>query len=291
MNRDRLGIISLVVMLVADVLLIAWIFTQPGRNADVTPRILSSPAASASPSPSGSTPEQAPDTQPRYLATASGRTLWRASVVECTGAGSVVERSDDGGSTWEKTRYEAQVVYRLRFPQPTVGFVVGAQQGCDETVVLSTGDGGESWQESAAQSTWGALGDSVLVPGGREVPACGPEEVRSLATLDETRALVACADGTIRRTTSGGASWQDVVTVDGVSSVAASGERFAVGSSREGCEGLAVALGSISDGTLDEPRCVEGAADATVVLDGGSGWLVGEQVWRSEDLAEWEPVA
>ena len=289
MNRDRLGLLGLVVMLVADVLLIAWIFAGPGGKP-VEPRTQPSPTAAA-PTPSESASAAAEEPQTRFLATASGETLWRATAAECTGRASVVERSDDGGDSWTKVPYKAQVVYRLRFTEPMVGFVVGATKGCDEPVVLSTGDGGQSWEESAAQSTWGALGDTVLVPGGREVEACGDAEVRSLATIDESSALVACADGKVRRTTSGGSSWQDVATVKGVSSVAASGERFAIGSAAEGCEGLSVSLGSVSGGAPGEPRCVEGAGDATIVIDEGTGWLVGEKVWRSEDLESWETVA
>ena len=290
MNRDRLGLLGLVVMLVADVLLIAWIFAGPGEQP-IEPRAQPS-ATSTAPTPSVSASADAEEeSQIRYLATASGETLWRATAAECTGRASVVERSDDGGDSWTKVPYKAQVVYRLRFTEPTVGFVVGAKKGCDETVVLSTGDGGKTWQESAAQSTWRALGDTVLVPGGREVEACGDAAVRSLATVDESSALVACADGKVRRTTSGGSAWEDLATVKGVSSVAASGERFAIGFAADGCEGLSVSLGTLSDGAPGEARCVEGAGDATIVIDDGTGWLVGEQVWRSEDLESWEPVA
>ena len=289
MNRDRLGLLGLVVMLVADVLLIAWIFVGPGGKP-IEPRTQPSPTAAA-PTPSESASAEAEEPQTRYLATSAGQTLWRATAAECTGPASVVERSDDGGDSWTKVPYKAQVVYRLRFTEPTVGFVVGAKKGCDETVVLSTGDGGKTWQESAAQSTWRALGDTVLVPGGREVEACGDAAVRSLATVDESSALVACADGKVRRTTSGGSAWEDLATVKGVSSVAASGERFAIGFAADGCEGLSVSLGTLSDGAPGEARCVEGAGDATIVIDDGTGWLVGEQVWRSEDLESWEPVA
>jgi hypothetical protein len=208
-NRDRLGIIGLIVMLVADILLIAWIFARPGEEV-VDPRPQPSATSSSTSATSPSEPDAQEGTPVRYLATATGRTLWRATPGECTGTAGVVERSDDGGASWEKVPYEGQVVYRLRFTEPTVGFVVGAAKGCDDTVVFSTGDGGESWQESAAQSTWGALEERVLVPGGREVKACGDGQVRSLATIDETRALVACADGAVRRTTSGGSRWEDV---------------------------------------------------------------------------------
>lgn len=285
MNRDHLGIIGLVVMLVADALLIGWIFMRPAGSGEVAPR---PQATSSSPAPTETGPE--PEAT-RYLATAVGVTLWRATVARCTGPASVVDRSEDGGKTWEKVDYDGQVVYRLRFTDPAVGFVVGADAGCDETVVKTTGNAGQAWQESAADQTWGALGAKVLVPGGREVDACGKAEVLSLATVDAARAYVACADGRVRVTTSGGTSWENLTTVDGVSSVATSGDRIAVGSEREGCDGLAVALGTVDGGDPGEPVCVAGAKDATVVLDGGTGWLVGEKVWRSEDLESWEPVA
>lgn len=285
MNRDRIGIISLVVMLVADVLLIAWIFARPTGTDQVAPaRQAASPATA---SPSTSEPEAR---QPRYLATAVGDTLWRATVAACTGSPSVVGRSEDGGRTWKKVDYDGQVVYRLRFTDPAVGFVVGADRGCAETVVRSTGNSGEDWQESPADQTWGALGAKVLVPGGREVEACGSETVESLATVDEARAYVACGDGRVRRTTSGGSSWEDVTTAEGVSSLAASGDRLAVASAADGCDGLAVALASVEDGELGEATCVKGAEGAAVVLDGGTGWLVGDKAWRSEDLTSWEPL-
>ena len=125
MNRDRLGLLGLVVMLVADVLLIAWIFVGPGGKP-IEPRTQPSPTAAA-PTPGESTSPDAEESQTRYLATSAGQTLWRATAAECTGPASVVERSDDGGDSWTKVPYKAQVVYRLRFTEPTVGFVVVAR--------------------------------------------------------------------------------------------------------------------------------------------------------------------
>jgi len=295
MTQRRLGVLALVVMLLADAVLLAWVFgLLPGSGADAAvPEPATQPTAtSASPSASPSTTSKPAAPAARYVATSVGDTLWRASVARCTGDAAVVERSQDGGASWERTRYDGQVVYRLRLTEPSVGFAVGADRGCPETVVKSTGDGGQTWQETSAGQTWAPLRDgSVLVPGGEEVDACGSARAVGLAPVDETSAWAACSDGTLRRTTDTGASWEGVGRAKGVTSLAVSGERLLVGSVVTGCDGLSVASGTTSQADLEDATCVLGARTAAVVLGEQGGWLVGTSSWSSADLSSWEPVA
>lgn len=294
MTQRRMGVLALVVMLAADAVLLAWVFgLLPGTGADAAvPEPAAQPtSSSADPSPSVSSSAQPSAPAARYVATSVGDTLWRASTARCTGAAAQVERSEDGGVTWERTRYDGQVVYRLRFTEPTVGFAVGADRGCPETVVKSTGDAGQTWQETTAGQTWAPLRDgTVLVPGGDEVEACGSARAVGLAPVDETSAWAACSDGTLRRSTDTGASWEGVGRAKGATSVAVSGDRVLVGAVVDGCDGLSVSSGEASSGRLEDGTCVADAQDAAVVLGEQGGWLVGRRSWTSADLGDWERV-
>lgn len=280
-------------MLLADVVIVLWalgVFGRDAAPASVSGAGASTSTSSTSPSSSSSSPSTTTPTRARYVAAAVGETLWRATPGSCGGTASVVERSEDGGATWDRARYRGQVTYRLRLTGPGAGFAVGEQKGCDGPVVLTTADVGQTWQESPARTTWAAMADTVLVPGGKTVSACGSARVVGLAPLDDASAWVACADGSVRRSTDAGQTWDKAFTATGVTSIAVAGDRVVLGRSVDGCQGLQVGATGADAASAGTGTCVTGAQDATVVLGDQGGWLVGERTWRSTDLTAWEPV-
>lgn len=300
MGHRRWGAVALAVMIVADLVLVGWALGIIGGGDGVEREGASASPTSASASPSSGDTES-PTSEPdsgeetpdatRFVVEAAGSTLWRATPGECEQGGARIERSEDGQS-WEEAPIDAQAIYRVRFAEPTVGFVVGAGEDC-EPVVYATGDGGQSWQEQGAEQTWAALpSGQALVPGGQTVTVCEEGELLGLAATTGSAAWALCDDGRLLRTTSTGQSWDESAQVEGATSLAADQERVAVTSAGEGCEGLRVATGAASDGELGEPSCVKGAAGAVVALGGGGGYLVGESgTWRSEDLQDWSTAS
>ncbi|WP_144856277.1 hypothetical protein [Marihabitans asiaticum] len=222
---------------------------------------------------------------------ATGSTAWRATRGECDGEAPRLERSDGGGS-WSEVQIDAAAIYRLPFTEPSVGFVVGAGESC-KPVVFTTGDGGESWQEVAADQTWAPLPKGeALVPGGGRVTVCEESEVVSLAPAGGAAAWAVCDDGRLLRGTSGDAPWEEVSEVSAATSVAAEGGRLLVTSTGEDCDGLLVASGSTDDEALGEPVCVQGARGALAAMTAEGGVLVAErQRWTSTDLTTWAPAA
>ena len=283
----RLGVVGLVVLVLADAFLVAWAFGLVPLGGDDAQDSSGATSTAPSTSPSGSTSSSSPTKEkptavPLVEALDADRAL-RASYTPCEGEGgeasTEVERTTDGGKTWESSEVPARTVLRLRLTTESEGFSVVADESCKPRVV-TTGDGGATWSGlEAAQSTWGLWpegGGKILVPGGVSVEACNRADVRSLSAIDARRAYVLCSDGAVRETADGGQTWSGVAKVKGAVALAAREDQAAVLRTTDDCEGVGVRAGTLGEQLEigEETTCVEGVSSpAAVSVTGDVGWV------------------
>ena len=298
------GALALVVMIVADVVLVAWALGLVGGgwggDAERPERpAASSPSTSSSPTSSPSATEGAGDGTVVLDAVDAKHGL-RAVHEPCTTKGDAsveIERTDDGGQTWSTTTLPVRSVLRVRLTSAAEGFAVVADDDCEPKVV-STSDGGETWGEPGpAATTWGLWpeqGPQVLVPGGEPAEACEEGDATAISATDGRTALVLCDGGTVRRTSDAGKTWTDAATVEGAVSLSARDDVVAVLVDADECEGLGVRSGETGEElTLGEPACVEGvSAPAAITVTGAGGWVADEgAVAVGEDLRLWSAAS
>ena len=282
--KDRRGSIALVVMLLADIVLVAWALGLVGGGEPRSERSVRSSATSST-TATPSSPEPSPESEgSTVLLDAAGAThALRATYLPCSTEGPAaveVERTTDGGATWQASEVAARSVLRVRLTSESEGFAVVADEECEPRVV-TTADGGETWGEPGpAVSTWGLWpepGPEVLVPGGRPATACDEGDAVAISATDGSEAFVLCGDAAVRRTSDAGKTWTDAATVKDALSVSARGDRVAVLVDTDGCDGLGVRSGErAQELALGEPACVEGvSAPAAIAVTGEAGWVSG----------------
>ena len=296
--KGRLGVLGLVVLLLADAVLVAWALgLLPGGGEDPAARSGTSQTTSSAPSPTSLSTSNGPATQRPVLEALDADRAWRASFTPCEddeGEATVeIERTADGGKTWESSEVPARSVLRLRMSSETQGFAVIADDTCKPAVV-TTGDGGETWGEpEKAESTWGLWpdgGSEVLVPGGVSAEACVRGDVLALSALDGQEALVLCEDGAIRRTTDTGQAWSSMEKAENAVSLSARDRKVVVLLESQDCDGLGVRAGELEDALeLGEASCVEGVSEpAGISIADGVGWVSdGQTIVKSSDLDTW----
>jgi photosystem II stability/assembly factor-like uncharacterized protein len=167
-----------------------------------------------------------------------GRSLCAVDFVDnqhgwAAGGGSILF-SADGGATWQaQVTYSAVDFVALSFPDAQHGWALGRRwSDWSQTVLVATGDGGESWHLCASPNgnvrdvdfVSGQLGfiagdEGMLyrtVDGGQTWSKRTVEQAVSIASVDMVDELVGWAVGTnvtaggpaVLRTTDGGQSWQ-----------------------------------------------------------------------------------
>ena len=295
----RWGMAGLIAMVLADILLVAWAFGLVGGESDTARPQRPAQTTSATSSTSSPTPAPSPESQAStvLLDAASASHALRSAYAPCTTDGPTtaeVERTDDGGATWEATEVQARSVLRVRMMSEQQGFAVVADDDC-EPAVLTTADGGATFSgPGPATATWGLwpeAGPEVLVPGGRPAKACAAGDAVALSAADGQLALVLCDDGSVRRTADAGQTWADAGDVDGAVSLAVRDDQVAVLLTSDGCEGVGVRTGDLGE-SLDlgsETACVEGvSAPAAVAVAEEGGWVSSNRsTSASEDLQAW----
>jgi len=290
--------IGLVALLVLDLFLVGWALwpTSPGATAGaVTARVTApaSPTATGTPSGGDTTTTGADAVTPRPLTRlvvpVGGTAVWAADVGTCAKPGRVY-LSDDRGATWTSHAARGSVT-RVRPDGASTAFAVGGDRGC-RVRLWTTSDGGGTWNgPRSAAAAWGrSPGDARRVnrPGGDPVTPCrGRSPVIDLAIVDGSRATALCGDGTLRRTTDGGAGWRTGLTRTGAVALAlGSAGTGAVAWLEAECDGVGV--GALAGDELGTGRCVTGVDPAPGEVALGvapSGvWLVaGDAVLRATE--------
>lgn len=221
----------------------------------------------------------------RLLVNADASTAWRATTGNCTDPGTL-ERTVDGGATWEELPLNLAPVSRLRVLGPQSLFVIGGGDGCAPTYV-SSADGGMSWVTNDAYlvGSWYLLPDDssiIATPVGEVDAPCEPAD---LAALDAQHAAVLCADASLALTQDGGASWSASETEIAARAIGVANDGYALAGTHEQC-GDSVALNRVDTAgtTLSEHACTEledaNAQRLAISATGGATWL-----WAEEEVA------
>jgi hypothetical protein len=111
--------------------------------------------------------------------------------------------------------------------------------------------------------------------------------VLDLVGLDRSDATALCGDGTLRRTTDGGARWSTGLTHEGAMAIALSSPRAGVVASvASSCDGVLV--GVLTGDELGSERCVDGlrpvAGEVAVSVAPSGVWLTAaDAVLRADE--------
>jgi hypothetical protein len=225
----------------------------------------------------------------------SSKTAWRATVGDCDTPGKI-ERSTNGGASWEGVvRTGPAPIVRLGAePSGDLFTIGGTRRSCSVRYVAYAGDGTATTLASPA-NVWFPTPqnrDEINGPGGTKDTPCN-EHAIGLASLNLSRALVICDDGTAMSTGDSGKTWRQVAQIPGTLAITAASGRYWAARVHEDCDGVTVqSLTERRDGlTRGRTRCAP-AADVSagkVALDitGDSIWLwVGDKVAVSKDSGQ-----
>ncbi|GAA2493602.1 hypothetical protein GCM10009858_34500 [Terrabacter carboxydivorans] len=306
----RLALVGLLALLVVDALLVALAFRPGAAEASAptpTPVPAATSTAGATTSTSTSTALSVTPARPltEAIAAVDGKRAWRATLGTCSQGGSDLSVTDDGGKTWTKRSAGAAALGRVQPVDATRGFVIGAPKSCSAGE-YATDDDGQTWRgPRAIDGGWSRVpgGDQptlVITPKRPDARPCGGAAVVDLARISASRAVAACADGRLVRSTDGGSRWSALATVQGLLAVSAREENGSpavyVARTVDGCAGVEIA--AVGDKGTSRVACVttlvegaEGRVSLSVVDD--AGWLaVADATWRSgTDLKSWSETA
>jgi hypothetical protein len=275
------------VLVVADVGLIAAAVasTRPGepREAGPIPTYSSGPTdATPSPSPTPtSSPTALPSSQPTgFLSAVSATEAWRATPGSCTDDRAVLERSTDGGASWQAVdgAFDLRTVVALEAGPERVSVLGGVGDDCGREF-WSSYTAGEFWEEypdQAATMDFADIDSSAVSLDGESVPAPCSAPVRARA--DGSTSVVSCADSLMTRT---GADGWTAVPVPGLLDVTTlDGEHLAAVSGVASCDGVALQSVSLPVTAGLTPTTV-GCAAGVDAAQGVALASVGDVVWLS----------
>lgn len=252
--------------------------TSP-QSPSATTRTTPTPSSAPSPAP---TPNANPADE-RFLAV-GGDALWRATAGTCTGAAPLIERSADGGRTWQNVTpsgaHLAQILSLDPLGHDGAQAVVAADPGC--TVEgIRTFTAGSTWAQSTASLSGARYLDpndaSAVRVDAREFPAPCPQA----SGLRATGAVVTsiCDDTAYVRI---GDAWH-ALPGTGVVAVAVDGND--VVTARRGdadCSGVALARFTNGDGSGASVGCTADAAASGPVAIASSP--SGVYVWAGDTV-------
>lgn len=298
--RDGRGVwwIALLgVLVLVDVGLIAAAVssTQPRSQAEAGPiptysqeirEPIATPSPSETPPPTASSTAAESDDAPQvFLSAVSATEAWRATSGDCAGTPARVERTTDGGATWDGVAlpFDLRTVVALSAGSERTSVYGGVGGSCG-LGYWSTFTAGEFWKEYPSDAIGVSYLDqatSTVVSATDVSPA--PCDAPRRVLVQNATTMVVC-DGLLE--TSGSAGWTPLSVagvVDATSTV--SGYLLALRDA-EGCDGIAVATVAtpLSEGV--EPTrvgCVSGA-DGTVAT---AVTRVGDVVWLSSADRSW----
>jgi len=298
-RRWALVLVAVLVVLNGIVLTVLLTADEPGASPLPSSAPPSSPPATVAPSPEDpafqAPVEEPPDTGPavapaslatRQIVAVDEDVAWRSTLASCGQGSAIVERTLDGGASWDAAELDIDSVVRLRATDAGSAFVVGAVQDC-ATALASTGDGGETWTRADAtlSSAWFlAPTDRTFVAGPRgDAPVPCPSGAVDLAAVDAQRGAILCQDGSFAVSDDGGQGWSTTVSVAGARALTQNGSSYVVATFEGPCEALSL-YGVSSDGQAQaEPfACapVTTAVEVAVSITDEQMW-----VWSGTELA------
>jgi hypothetical protein len=299
----------LAVLIVVNVVLLFLLF-RPDRVLTAHPSHQDpgdggSPAATSSPAPDAST-NPTPSTRPiesvpvkRLLLAMSSKTAWRATVGDCKNPGKI-ERSTNGGASWKGVvRTGPTPIVRLGAEPSGDLFTVGGTRRSCSVRYAAYADDGTVRTSASPTNVWFPTPenrDEINGPGGTKDTPCNGHAI-GLASLDLSRALVMCDDGTAMSSGNSGRTWQQVARIPDALAITAGSGRYWVAGVREGCDGVTVQSLTEKSGSLTRgrTRCAAGldvsagqvafdvASDGTIWLWSGSRVVVSRddgQTWK-----------
>lgn len=240
------------------------------------------PTSSPTPTPSSTPAPTYPRAEERFLSVGSGG-MWRGIAGECGGAPPLIERSVDGGETWEDVtpnyRGIGQVLSLDSFAGTEAEAITRVGAAC-ETQALRTFTQGEFWEpypEVLATSRYldPATPSTLLAPQGSVATPCA--DPRSVRASGNTVALICDGTGFVLR----GAEWLSLPT-PGVAAMSVSRGDALVAARSAACEGLEISVLSVDAFSEVRPLgcvAVDPAAPVAVASTGD-----GALVWSGDTL-------
>ena len=310
---------GLIAFLLLDIVLVYWALRPP----PVTPAAVGAPAGpttgpttggEAPTTPPTSTPPKSPGTtgptetgslQPRpvgiLLVGLDSDVAWRATTGTCKGGGATLSITRDGGSSWDEVDVPAKTISRVQALAGGTGFIVGADQGCDENE-FTTDDDGATWTgPRPLVGGWArklSQPNAIVTPKDGNSRPCGHQNVLDLSRTSAEQAEALCGDGSVKVTNDSGATWSESGTAEGALAFSNRLENgvlttYAARAGAEGCDGVQVAK-VVRGKEPTEMACVESArptpGSVAISASPEAGWLiVGDEAWVSgADLTAWE---
>lgn len=316
--NPRLSTAALATFLVVDVALVGLALQSShdaSEAASTLPRT-APPSETPAPSPTPVAPPTTPTSASTSTTAAAYRPApltvmivgedasraWRADAGRCQGGGGAIATTSNGGTTWAPARAPAPAIARIQPLAGPTGFAAAAGADC-KLLEYATNDEARSWQgPRAVDGGWARqLGDpkAVVTPQRLNARACGDQVVLDLARVSTTGAEVLCLDGSLKRTTDGGASWSNAGRAPGGLSLATrtDGGSTLTYAARvsDTCPGIEIVQVAAPGSPLKRVSCLSSprpAAPGAVSLStpGGAGWLaVGNETWvAGADLRQWK---
>ncbi len=204
-----LTLAALAAFVAVDVALVALVYQHVNREPP--PSDVSAAAATASPTPSRETNQQAFDFKPALAATldvANDGTWVFASRGSCEGSASAeLWTSTGSGARPTKRDPGLKVVTAVQAGSGGTIVAVGSGEDCEPRQVSSS-DGGATWQADAEITRWYTDPDDPTVA---VSPSEGPSKpgctFSSLSQVGDDFARVTCIDGDVRGSGDGGKEW------------------------------------------------------------------------------------
>lgn len=291
--------VLVVVLVVVDVVLVTLALSrtapESGGRPGPVPTFSSTPTSndlrSSSPRPSAtSSPSAAASADgggARLLSAVDGVTAWRSTRSQCGGA-TVLERTTDGGVTWQQVDLDDDVdaVYAIRALSGSISVVVGVGTDCEPAVRTST-DNGKTWKAGAVAAAGAAVTPAGLFLKTGVAPSPCPDP-REAFQGSYTTAIV-CASGVVEWRQGSGV-WI-AVPVAGIESLTDAGNTYTVARSDvPGCAGISVgslpAAAMTTSSTVSDVGCASAARGESPAISraGQATWLwAGATVLVSED--------
>ena len=316
--KTTLGVTALIFLLVINVALITNLLkpdTPPQASSlpsyspqepsslepSVEPLPQHSPSTRPSASPSPSEPETpdpgitAQDSVPatRLISVISTSEALRATTGACATPGTL-ERTEDSGATWEPVEIDLVSYVRIRVPDPSTYFVIGASEDCAAAQYASFSSGA-AWvnRDNQLPNSWYVDPvDRHTIHGLTAAVPAPCTVVTDLVGLDTSRGAILCGDGQLGWTTDGGATWTLETGLPGAAAVTGLGAEVMVAGygAQADCDGISIH--SAAQGAAPKlVNCVSvpdaanlNPADIAVGQRDGNVWLwAGDRIFRSTD--------